>query len=1422
MRPDISWESFVINNPDVRGIHYKFEDLCRQLFCYKNLSDNKKNKYLHSDSNNPGLEAEPILDEKNKRWIGFQAKYFDNRVNYSEIKHSAELIVKYYRGKLDHVFLYCNKPLNSKSLDKTKKLLDDAGIELEPITDKILLDLVREYPRLELCYFGEHTISFDWFKKHTEEMFDELGERFNRSFNVDTKLSKELLLFVHEEKERDSFNQKKENALNAIIDCDIKRIEGCPCLTNLKQAALILQNVRPTNNIDEWNQILAGPIKDFLSFFSVEIEKKYSELEKWRSISCDPKYTSFECSQADQMYYETDRTIQTLEFISEQANILLVSDKEKSILQKQVMIISGTAGTGKTQLLSNLTNDLLSKNRVALLLDAGIYYTDDPIQTQIINNLRINCNLEELIDILDVIGDKDGHVVPVLIDAINETWNKKLWKDGLGAIIDKINQTSNVRLILSCRTEYKEALLSDSIIERINHDKILDEECKGFEDNSFLAARKFLDYYRIPFTPLEYFGYEISNPLFLTLYCKTYNGEEVGLPELFERLINHADKEIHKRLEKILRENGITEDISLLKPLVEEIVATMYSDGKRSITRERLRKLAYWDQYRLSSVVIINQLVKENVLQCSIRDGIETYRFTYDRMNDYFFAKQIITTNDNKEEIYKIIKDDLLVIKDGFIHKEWNVDIFINICALYAEKFEEECIDVIDFLKDKEDEISVLYHYINSFQWRKHKFISKDLFRQYIGKDDYYLEATWKTLIVNSVKENNPLNADYLHEILSSYTLVKRDYLWTTYINSFSSEDRVFQLIKMYDKGESLDVNSNKKVELLLTLFGWLLTSSNRRLRDYTSKAMIEILKEHFSLCERILEKFSTIDDPYIIQRLYGIVFGVCCKRGDSNANEFRKLAEYVYNTIFNQKKVYPDILLRDYARLIVELFLFKNKGYNGCIVRKKIKPPYKSDPIPRIDDQHYFDKNPGNGTFYILDSMRLEKMMPYGDFGRYVFQSAISHFDIDFDMIFNYTLFYIFNILGYSEEYFGIYDKHLITYDRSLTIKTERIGKKYQWIAMYNVLARISDHYKMIDRYSSHPQENVCFKGAWEPYVRDFDPTLNSNFMECANLPSLKAFDSFFNDVQNENKKCILNTKDQKMRWLETSGPFHQNIRNVLMLKDKDKNNWVSLNSFLNIDYKKKEKQELCIWAWLYAYFVTKRQKKMFIEYINDKNNSIPEEILSTNQTYTVFNREYPWSPSCEAFKKYAWVDSSLDTGKYIPKIFTPPFFKIVIDKKNVFVPFPENTTPLIKQIIKRPVGKVLHTTSCLLWEESYDATKDNPISCNVPCAELINKLKLKQLDFDGLFFDSNRKIATFNVCDPRKKDCFLIRKDILDDFLNKTGFELVWFVDSCKEIHDLNRNCASSSRWQTVFCYEHNIITGKINRRETYISSL
>lgn len=71
---------------------------------------------------------------------------------------------------------------------------------------------------------------------------------------------------------------------------------------------------------------------------------------------------------------------------------------------------------------------------------------------------------------------------------------------------------------------------------------------------------------------------------------------------------------------------------------------------------------------------------------------------------------------------------------------------------------------------------------------------------------------------------------------------------------------------------------------------------------------------------------------------------------------------------------------------------------------------------------------------------MRFEGIGMYGDFGRYVFQSAVRNFEVDNYKIFNYSMYYIWNDLGYDKKLFDDYDRFV--YGRHHTLKTERIGK--------------------------------------------------------------------------------------------------------------------------------------------------------------------------------------------------------------------------------------------------------------------------------------------------------------------------------------------------------------------------------------------
>lgn len=131
-----------------------FEDLCMFLCC-RELKITKIDSY----QNQPGIETEPF--EANGKKYGFQAKFFDSKFDWKQVKISVLKGLRLYPD-LDKIFVYSNKDKTKNGSKKTKYEIDidkeakKQKIEIEYITDKYLLLKLSQPLNLDLAqlYFG--------------------------------------------------------------------------------------------------------------------------------------------------------------------------------------------------------------------------------------------------------------------------------------------------------------------------------------------------------------------------------------------------------------------------------------------------------------------------------------------------------------------------------------------------------------------------------------------------------------------------------------------------------------------------------------------------------------------------------------------------------------------------------------------------------------------------------------------------------------------------------------------------------------------------------------------------------------------------------------------------------------------------------------------------------------------------------------------------------------------------------------------------------------------------------------------------------------------------------------------------------------------------------------------------------------------
>ncbi len=1351
----LSWEHFNHINQDKR---LAFENLCRSIFIRTQCQEGVN---VHSNPNNPGIEIEPVKSKNGNERISFQAKFFEGRLGYKEIEGSMRTAVKYYSGKLDKIFLYCNKDIHNTSVQykRIEDIVAPANIEIVLVTGQSILDIAMNYPTVLACYFGIDSLSKEWFSNNLNISLNNLGKRYNPKFNIDTEAQRKLSIFLREIDGIKMLNNKKKEA--------IEKLEKIKQRCNEKYRKYVYSFILTIEKLPDASKGCIENALQWRCYFLTENEEILSELNKieitlQNKLETIEKYDTYE-------YFDAKNELNQVELLLSTEKDLAFDKKEEELITNQILIITGEMGTGKSQLLSTAAKRMFENDCLALLILGQVFISDQPIEAQILSsteNAISEASLESIIAVMDEHAYINNGISVIFIDAINESRYRDIWKTGINRLFSTIKKYKNVQLIISMRNGFESLLLSDKVIEDIEKGKVASFEHKGLLDKSPEGIFEFLSHFGVSVSAEYYLRQEMGNPLFLTWFCQTFNGKNQGLALLISNVIKKVDEEASLEAGYI--------SLGLLEELLREFVNKNASDP---VSKKRILGFTSWDLYGVTNkIAYINAVERAGILSTFVSNREEIYYIGYNLLEDYIRANCIIEKYNSKEKLMDYCEKELMKIdSDGDISNSGNESVFSMTAALYAIYSGEELIEVFDKINNSWEKDTLIEEYIKILIW-SNSSISFDHFMEMVQKYQLEPKTVWKLFIENATRVECEINADGLTKLLMEYPINKRDYLWTIHINDMTSDERIISLAYYIESGKEIIHMTDEKTLLLLTLYTWFLSSSNRELRDRISKAMIEILKVRFNLCVVLLERFKAVNDPYIVQRLYGIIFGAVMKRKGLFAEEYECLAIYVYTVIFSKSKVYPDILLRDYARLIVDRFVYEFPEKTNKIDVEKIKPPYCSDPIPDAEVVDYSDENfHKSGMGRLLFSMKFDMDVKgcgmYGDFGRYVFQCALRHFvGVDMQNIYYYALQFIIKDLGYSNELFGHYDGNLVEFHRKFLKRLERIGKKYEWIAMYNILARLSDTHK-VESYNWNDKLGEPYNGPWNPYVRDFDPTLNCRYMVNSDFfPCFENEDLFEESFIDENA-----TEEEIDKWVSDDAKMFSEITHRLVMVDSNGVEWVSLYSFQE---KKKliprvegfsgffPRGEQTIWS-MSALHIVEDDKELTLEKLWG-SEFVKHRGDLTRDCYSLFCREYAWSPRY----KYVFNDYEIDDEDPI---------------------------------------KAIPATINFMWEEQYDASYDEAISFMIPTGEIIQELGLYEKEIDGVYYYNDEIVAYDRSIIDGGHSELLLRRDVLNAFLEKRNVRLFWDVIGEKQ-YFLERDGQKWQRKEGHFLYGKTSIVGNI----------
>ena len=1186
----------------------------------------------------------------------------------------------------------------------------------------------------------------DWFKSQVEVATNNLGKRYTPDLNFELDIAK---------------------IFDGITRGQVYKTR----ITNLYDTLFIKSDDCLKFNND-------GSVQLFIDKLKVQLSKIKCSFHALNLIGIDD--IPFKCLIEDldelenisyqliSKYYEEERKVQkkrneyqyyhkygsAINYLNKfKAQILGVKSFLESttskLVNKPILILEGDAGIGKSHLVGDIANSQIKEGKNTLLLLGQHFTNNNSPWIQLLSLLRIKENEDVFLQTLDFLGKEQNSRIILFIDAINEGNGRYFWRDTIQGFISKIAKYKWIGLVLSIRTTYKKIIIpEESIIENLTviHKHV------GFRGAEYDASKLFFKNYGIQQLSIPLLHPEFQNPLFLRVFCEGL--KRLGykkIPDGFRgisKIIQFYLKSIDKKLSQ---PNNFDYSISL--KLVEKII---YKLIEYKLENNFIHSIPYDKAYDVVLEIESKYRIKNNFLETLISEGIltknvsydddsEIIYITYERFEDHL-SVQYLLKGILKENIYSSFE------KGGKLHRFCSKPYFLNLhrgiyealAIQLPEKYEIEIYEVFNFddLSTRE-KIDIAEVFISSLLWREYSTMSEKLF-DFINQHILVYEDTtsyfFDSIISVATSPNHLFNADKIHEFLKKDTLANRDAWWTQLIHGwFADETSLKRLIDWAWSKEDKTHISDEAIRLSAVMLCWTLTSSNRTLRDSASKGIICLLVNRIPVLLKILKQFEEVNDPYILERLYGCAYG--CVLRTEQIGKLKPLVEYIYQTIFNKKEVYPHILLRDYARGIIEFTLSNDIELDIDI--DKTVPPYKSTfpeifPTNEEIDALKYDYNEDTPKYcYSLNSI-LSSMVTeygrgtsgYGDFGRYTFESALSNWKVDANQLSNWCIKTIIEKYGYDVKKHGEFDRTLNrnSYDRH-AVFNERIGKKYQWIAFFEILARVSDNVKEFEVYYDKSKDK--YEGAWTPHVRDFEPTILFN-----DLQKLKPENRWW--FQYEYSSWNIEHKE----WLNIREDI-PNLSELINCLDDSKEEWLNLRFNPSWEEPKmfgKNKYDVPhknMFFNIRGYFVKEVDFENFIKWGEQKDFyeiNMPEE----SSNYEIFYRENYWSRAYNYFfaTNNDWeevedrvkIENNENEEKYdyeedrliLPRLFEDPN----VDFEN-----------LISRISKRPqpvyrvnkIGDVHIPYERYTWETSNDASKGEGYYFYKPSYRLFNGLNLK-----------------------------------------------------------------------------------------------
>lgn len=992
--------------------------------------------------------------------------------------------------------------------------------------------------------------------------------------------------------------------------------------------------------------------------------------------------------------------------------------------QDKTYCIYGPAGCGKTHNVCSIASKLIKKTNAYLCF--GIQFSKN--KDGIIAEIRkiFNFENENYLEELQKKTERDAANIGArrsifIIDALNEGLDDQYWRESLGTLKTEFDKYSHLALLVTVRKPFHEKYELSRWSYRMQH-------LPGLENNQNVV-NKYFEAYHIDYNN-NLSGFK--NGLFLNIFCETYasmpyydRGWLGSLWVLYRQYIYMRERTVAEAVDEDPEQNITWHYLCRLAHL------SVFSYKFHPITRTKARSVSNqlcrnrtWSKSLLYTLISNGLLLADWNYQANSIDEKAVVKFEYEQMEDVVRAIAFLNTKSDEQSKITLLKEWIQSYDRGTLCKEGFYQFLTYIAILWPEKFDKK-----EIIEEKRIKNYALLQqcFIEGLEWHFHPVEQKLL-------NGFWQEAesTLGYRFIFSVPLHS-LNGflTTLHQSLNALSQADLDFKWTPAVNEHYEESVLY----------TEDVNEQDyKTEAYLLV--WSCASSHPVIKAHAKRKLCRILCNHSDLFELLICKFHSTKDTYVLDGLYNAIYGALLLLQDVDLSNTVSLLIYDYH--FQSKQPVEDVRVREW---LLKILLFTKTQDGGIDQFSKATPPYKPQEEIALETigigDEYFGRTDG--------SRRLRfSLCEFSDFNRYILgfnsnnesriYTLMAHDQKGKPSMLPLVLLKSMvaqkiNSLGWNDQ-LGELDNGVYSTSRYDNLR-ERIGKKYQWKALFAVEAQLMDYFAITDRWNSWADGNKIILHPPYPWysstINDFDVTLTKGLID----------DDEIADVLDKQSPFVVDKQMLDADWL-----------------DQPVTTADCQHFFVGEDNK---------WVLLF---------KIFSKFPTDGEH---KDAYLSYETFFVRNEDAP--------KFEQWITKQNFSGRYMPtsrqdtsiRLLEYPWMLPYVNKEF------EEWENISAGDDKCPC-RIMLTNYTQLQEDAIGLGDEYKGENMLPCPELMSTMQLYFKSHACFTYGKDDRLASFYASTIHYRagipKGLHIRRTVLEEFLHTKGYTMYWTISAERQL--------------------------------------